>query len=91
MTGAMLVSLRDRWKMEADNHAQSLGWELKWLQKPGRCKGGERRAVGAANLKGGCHSWASAVLATWDCTFRVTRPSIFAREARNSDLGSEIS
>lgn len=46
---------------------------------------------GAANLKGSCHSGASAILAMWDCTFPVTRSPIFARGARNSDLLSEIS
>lgn len=92
MTAAMLVSLRNGWKMGGRRpHTQSLGWELKWLQKPGRCKGGGRQAVGAASLRGVCHSWASAVHAMQYCHFRVTRSPIFAREVRNSDLLSEIS
>lgn len=52
---------------------------------------GGRQAVGAANLRGVCHSWASAVHAMQYCHFRVTRSPIFAREVRNSDLLSEIS
>jgi hypothetical protein len=84
----MLMSVGDRWK---DGRKESpnteFGVQTKWLQRPGRCKGGKADSgaskwevhLSKEGVAKGAVALASVCFATWEYTCGITRASVFAK------------